>query len=355
MSIVPALRIVVLCLLVLCPLLASAVEPSGNAWDERSEAFEDAQLDEELVHPDWFALSFLDLPGDLREAVAAGKRGLIVYFGQRFCPYCQALMQADFGRPDIETFTRRHFDVVAVNIHGNRPVTDMAGVETTERELAEREGAEFTPTLLFHDAQGRKALVLRGFYPPYKFRAALDYVVGGHYLKESFPTFLNRADPPLTFELGGLNEEEFFQRPPYALDRTRIPGEKPLIVFFEQGECHACDILHTKALQRPEIRELLERFETVQLDMWSDAPVVTPEGRRTSARDWAGELGLFYTPTLIFFDENGREIMRIDSVAYFYRLQRVLLYVLSGAWTQGISLHGWRWQAERELVLDQEQ
>jgi len=59
---------------------------------------------------------------------------------------------------------------------------------------------------------------------------------------------------------------------------------------------------------------------------------VTPAGVRTRARDWAAALGFFYAPTLVFFDEQGREILRLDSLARFYRLSQVLGYVSSRAY-----------------------
>jgi hypothetical protein len=80
------------------------------------------------------------------------------------------------------------------------------------------------------------------------------------------------------------------QLPPYNLDR-RFPSERPLAVFFEQGDCHACDVLHGQALREPAIYRLFEEFDNVQLDMWSDTPVVTPSGERTTAREWAETWG----------------------------------------------------------------
>jgi hypothetical protein len=61
--------------------------------------------------------------------------------------------------------------------------------------------------------------------------------------------------------------------------------------------------------------------------MWSDTEVITPQGKKTTARQWARDLGLFYTPTIILFSPEGEEIMRIDSVVQYYRLWGVLDYV----------------------------
>lgn len=331
----------------LCALLLACQAPLQAAEEKAQEeaealAFEDRPLSEELVYPHWFKLSFLDLGEDLADVREAGKRGLIVYLGQKFCPYCKQLLEVNWGKSDILTYTQNHFDVVGLNIWGDRDLIDLSGTELTEKEFAELEDLIFTPSLLFYDLEGEEVLRLRGYYPPYKFRAALEYVADAHYKEESFREFLERADPPPRFELDELNAEEFFLAPPYNLDRSRLPGERPLLVFFEQGDCHACDVLHSGPLKNMVILGQLDYLDSVQLNIWADTPVVTPGGRRTTARDWAEELGLFYTPTLIFFDKHGQEILRVDSVAHFYRLRGVLDYILSGAHEQGISLQRWR-------------
>lgn len=294
-----------------------------------------------VEHPDWFKISFLDLPEDLREAREAGK-GLIVYFGQKHCAYCEALMKVNFGLDDIVRYTRDHFDVVAIDIWGSREVVTLQGEHLTEREYAVREQTNFTPSMLFYDQEGRLAFRMRGYLSPYKFRALLEYVVEGFHRRESFREYLARADPPPRFEDQSLNPEPFFQPPPYALDRSRIKAQRPLVVFFEQGDCHACDILHTGPLKEERARELLEGFDAVQLDMWSDTPVLTPDGRRLTAREWARELGIYFAPTLVFFDEGGEEIIRIDAVVRLYRLQGVLEYVAEKGYLKAPTYQRWR-------------
>lgn len=323
-------------------MLVSVASLQAAGPEEEELAFDDAPLEQSARYPAWFQLSFLHLQEDLQDAKAFGKRGLIVYFGQAYCPYCKALIEGNFGRRDIEQYTRKYFDVVAIDIHGTKPVTDMNGVALSEKTYAGREKINFTPTLMFYDTDGKEVLRLQGYYPPYQFRAALEYVADAHYREESFSAYLERANPPLSFEPEGLNQEDFFDPPPYILDRSRIPGETPLLVFFEQGKCHACDVLHSAPLQNPEIQQLLSRFENVQLDVRADSAVITPAGERTTSRAWADKLGLFYTPTLMFFDEQGREIIRVDSVIGFYRLRKVLEYVLSGTYRRGVTLQQFR-------------
>ncbi len=315
---------------------------SGKEGGKDVLEFDDFPLEEPIGYPEWFKRSFLDLPEDLAEAISAGKKGIVVYFGQKRCPYCQMLLEVNFGLSDIATYTQRNFDIIPIDIWGVDEVTDMAGEVLTEREFALREDTNFTPSLIFYDEQGEVALRLRGYYPPYKFRAALEYVADDHYRRERFSEYLERGDPTLTFEPGDLHEEVFFSAPPYYLDRSRFPADGPLAVFFEQGNCHACDVLHTQPLREPAIYQLFNKLEAVQLDIWSDVPVVTPDGRRTTAQQWAKDLGLFYTPSILFFDEHGREVLRVDSVIRFYRLRNVLNYVNNRGYLVEPNYQRWR-------------
>jgi thioredoxin-related protein len=321
---------------------------SGQAADDDFDAldqvdsFEDAPLPEAISYPAWFTLSFLDLRDDLDEAVAAGKQGLLVYFGQKYCAYCKKLLEVNFGKTDIVDYTRKHFDVIGMDIHGQRAVTGFDGKEWDEHSFAVAKNINFTPTLIFYDKQQREALRLSGYYPPYQFKAALEYVADGFCLKENFRSYLARADVPVVFGAGEMNYEDFFSPPPHALDRSRIAAQRPLAVFFEQSNCHACDILHTGPLRETAISERIAKFDATQLNMWSDTPVITPDGQHTTAKEWADKLGLFYTPTLLFFDAHGKEILRVDSVVQFYRLRNVLDYVLSGAYRDYPTFQQWR-------------
>ncbi len=329
-------------LLLLLLLVGSLSLPASEPDDAEIYEFSDVPLENTVQHPDWFKESFLDLGDDLAEAVEAGKTGIIVYFGQQRCPYCLKLMQIDFGLEDIVGYTRAHFDVIPIDIWSVEEVTTPDGKTMTQREYAIAMHTNFTPSLLFYNAHGKLVFRLRGYYPPYQFRAALEYVVDGFYRHESFATYLERGDHTRIFEPGDLNEEDFFERPPYMLDRSHFPADKPLAVFFEQGDCHACDVLHSGPLRKASVQKRLSSIESVQLDMWSDTPVVTPSGERTTARAWAKKLGLFYAPTLIFFDEQGKEILRVDSVVRLIRLSNVLKFITSGAYKSYPDLQSWR-------------
>ncbi len=319
-------------------------EDNFESFGDEEEAlhFDDAPQLRDTPYPDWFKLSFLYLSEDLEQAVADGKRGIMVYFGQKHCAYCKALIEVNFGKEDIVAYARKHFELIPMDIWGDREVVTLDNEVLTEKQFAERERTQFTPAIIFYDSDGDEVLRLRGYYPPYQFRAALEYVADGHYDRGKFRDYLERAEVGLTFEPEDLIEEDFFESPPFMLDRSRLPSDRPLAVLFEQGDCHACDVLHTEQFQDPTLVEKLERMEVVQLDMWADTPVITPAGERTTAKRWAHELGLFYSPTLMFFDAAGHEIIRLDSVVRFHRLDGVLQYVLSKGYVDQPYFQRWR-------------
>ena len=326
-------------------LLTACVLSLNCSYAEKDDPFlefDDTLLEEALVYPDWFKISLGDLNEDISEAAAAGKSGIMVYFGQKLCAYCEQFLKENIGAPDIERYIREHYDIIPIDIWGIEDIVDTNGETYTERDLSLRYKTNFTPSLVFYDLDGKPVFRLRGYYPPYKFRAALNYVTEGFYKEETFKEYLDRAEPGTFFMLAGLNERDFFPEPPYDLDRSQKPGTRHLAVFFEQGDCHACDLLHTGPLNEDTTVEEITKMETVQLNIWSDTPVITPQGKATTARQWAKDLNLFYTPTIIFFDLNGKEIMRIDSVVQYYRLLGVLEYINQKAYLTGIDYQDWR-------------
>jgi thioredoxin-related protein len=332
-------------LLLMFPLFSHSLYAATEIPDDATPIFDDDILDEELVYPDWFKLSLGDLRDDLEEAKKAGKNGIIAYFGQKRCAYCEQFFETSLADTDIKNYLQKHYDLIAFDIWGIEDVIDTDGTQYSERDLSLHYKTNFTPSLVFYDAEGTPVFRLRGFYPPYKFRAALQYVAEKFYKTETFSEYFERADPGKYFLLGGLNERDFFLQESYDLESLRKNG-KPTAVFFEQGNCHACDLLHSDPLSRDVSIEEIEKMNAVQLNMWADTPVTTPRGSKTTAREWARSLDIFYAPSIIFFDADGNEIIRVDSVTYFYRLWGVLDYVNRQGYKQ-TDYQQWRLQQRR--------
>ncbi len=104
--------------------------------------------DDGLHKPDWLHDTFKEMPADLAEANAEGKR-LLIMFEQRGCIYCTKMHEEILVDPEIEALIREHYFVVQMNLFGDVEVTDFDGTVLPEKEMAKRWGVMFTPTLFF--------------------------------------------------------------------------------------------------------------------------------------------------------------------------------------------------------------
>lgn len=276
--------------------------------------------------PAWFKNSFLDLPEDVTEAAQNGKR-LMLYFGQDGCPYCAELFNKNFSQAHIVEYTRQHFDAIDLNIWGDREVTDFSGNKLPEKEFASKLKVRFTPTLLFFNEKGEQVLRINGYYPPHQFLAALQYVAEKQEGRMTFREYLAKQAPAPA--KGMLQPQRYFAKPPHDLSKNSTG--KPVAVFFEQKDCAGCDRMHEEMTGSAATMDLLKRFHVVQLDRWSATTLVTPAGKKITARQWADELGIAYVPTAVLYDA-GKEVIRIEAFMKGFHVQSVLDYVVSGAY-----------------------
>lgn len=302
----------------------------GAAWAAEGEAALQGGVNPGYhEQPTWFKSSFLDLREDLAEAKSNGRR-VLLYFYQDGCPYCKKLLEDNFGQPAITAKTRRHYDLIALNIWGDREVTALDGQVMSEKQFAEQHRVMYTPTMIFLDEDGNAVLRLNGYYAPAKFDLALDYAAKAQAGGPGFRDYMAQRAKPAP--KGAMLAEASFLEPPYMLARNRVKAQRPLLVLFEQGNCPVCEELHRDVLRRPQTQELLQRFDAVQLDMWSAQPLVAPDGSKTTAAGWAKRLNIQYAPSMVLFDEQGREVFRTEAYLKSFHVQSVLDYVASGAY-----------------------
>lgn len=278
--------------------------------------------------PAWFKESFLELPEDIAEAAAAGRR-VMLYFHQEGCPYCARLLKENFGDPAIAARTQAGYDVIALNLWGDRELIDPQGDTVTEKRLAESLRVQYTPTLVILDEQGGVALRINGYYPKDKFILALEYGLGKAGQDGGLRGFVaaREAAPPVG---EALPDQPFFRAPPF--DLTARTAGRPLLVIFEQPGCTPCREMHEKALTDPNNLRLIEGFDVVRLDATADTPVTTPGGDQTTARGWADRLEIAYAPSLLFFDDQGQEVFRVEAFLWSFHFQSALDYVASGGY-----------------------
>lgn len=279
--------------------------------------------------PTWFKESFLDIREDIAEAGAEGKR-VMLYFYQDGCPYCARLLRDNFGNRQIAAKARKHFDVIAINMWGDREVIDINGQQTTEKQFASDLRVQYTPTLLMLDEKGKVVLRINGYFEPHKFDIALDYVAGHHEKDQDFRSYYAAKNPAPAS--GKLHELAASLPRPLRLKDDRQGSYRPLVVFFEQRVCRECDELHNDILKRKEVAIALTNLDTAVVDMWSKEKIQTPDGREMPVDAWAKELGIQFAPSLVFFDTSGREVFRTEAYLRTFHTHGAIDYVVSGAY-----------------------
>jgi thioredoxin-related protein len=309
-----------------------------SGYDFADDAFVDVK------HPAWFKESFLDLRDDLADALKAGKQGIMLFIGTRRCSYCKVFLDRVLGDTAIRQRVQSNYDVIGFEVFSDLEMFDVDGQAYRVNEFVTKMKATYTPTLIFYGKGNKRLLRIVGYYPPDKFTRVLDYLEGGLYLKEPLRDYLARTERPSP---GGSAEmivdRELFGQAPYILDRRAAKGQRPLLVVFERGSCDACERLHRMVFSHAAIRKLISQYEAVQLDISdSTARVITPAGERVTARQWYERLNLDYSPAMVFFDEAGHEVMRLDSETLRYRLEGILQLVLEKAYEKDAQLQRWR-------------
>lgn len=282
--------------------------------------------------PGWFKESFLDLRDDVNEA-RQKKRRLMIYFHQDGCPYCAELVNNNFSQKTTVDYINRHFDAIAINMWGDREVTHLDGKTYTEKELAAVLKIWFTPTLLFLNDTGETVLRINGYYPPKKLKTALEYVADRQEDKLSFRKYMaGRSMPPAH---GKLHKAPYFLKPPHNL--SRLDNSKPVIVFFEQKDCPACDIMHNQILSDATSIKQLQNFSVLQVDMWGKDKITLFDNKTMTTGEWARKLDISYAPSAVIFD-NGMEVIRIEAFLKGFHVQSIMDYVSSGAYRTEPSL-----------------
>jgi thioredoxin-related protein len=298
-------------------------EPQAPASQAKQGKFFGAKNTE---YPNWFKDSFLDLRDDIKEATDAGKR-LVILFHQDGCPYCNALVERNFAQKAIKDKAQKNFDFIAINMWGNRSITDADGDQYIEKTFASSLKVQFTPTVLFFNEKGKVILRVNGYHSPQRFSVDLDYVANHKETEVSYREYA-KANRPAVRANKKLNKQDFFNKSGFDFSKkTRKGNARPFAVFFEQKDCPDCDLLHNKVIPDKTLLSVIKNFDVFQLDMWSKTKKIT-------AREWAKELDVQFAPSIVVFNPSGEEIIRSEAFFKVFHTQGIFNYVLSEGYTE---------------------
>ena len=115
---------------------------------------------------------------------------------------------------------------------------------------------------------------------------------------------------------------------------AKSDGKQALMVFFEQEGCPGCRFMKEHVFNVKEVQEFYHRtFVNLPLDIHGSLNLKDPRGRETTEKVYAQSLKIRATPTFVFYDLGGAEIVRI--VGPLQTAEEFLLlghFVASGAY-----------------------
>ena len=105
-------------------------------------------------------------------------------------------------------------------------------------------------------------------------------------------------------------------------------GGKRLLVYFGQDGCPYCkELMQTNFSQRDIVELTRKGFVSLEINIWGDREVTWLDGRTLREKDFARMLNVQFTPTVLFFDEHGKVIARVNGYFPPHRFRAVLGYV----------------------------
>lgn len=289
--------------------------------------------------PAWFKASFLEIADDIEEASEHGKH-VMLFFHLDECPYCDQMVK-DFNQPPLKNFIQQHFDVVAINIRGDKEVAINETQSLSEKQLATKIGVQYTPTVVFLNQKNQMVMRTNGYRNPEKMRQVLDYIREKVYAKLTLAQYINKTKKPAHYQL--QNHTMFKNINNLSAIKT------PLAVIFENNNCDACTYFYNTTLKNQEVINEFNAFDVVRFDTNSTQTIIDNQGNKRTAKNWAEELKLTYRPGIVLFDK-GREITRIDGFLYPFHFKEVLRYVSNGFYQNFATYNAYLTNRQEELI-----
>jgi thioredoxin-related protein len=103
---------------------------------------------------------------------------------------------------------------------------------------------------------------------------------------------------------------------------------KRVMILFEQDGCPYCkELILTNFSQKRIADKARKNFLAISLNIWGDREVTWTDGKKFSEKRLAAFLKIQFTPTLVFFDERGGIVARLNGYYPPHRFEAVLDWV----------------------------
>jgi thioredoxin-related protein len=110
---------------------------------------------------------------------------------------------------------------------------------------------------------------------------------------------------------------------------------KRVMLFFHQDGCPYCaKLLNENFTIKKIVDKTKQGFQVVAINIWGDNEVIDLDGEITTEKQLAAKLKVMYTPTLLFLNEQGATVLRVNGYYPPHKFTAALDYVASGQETK---------------------
>ena len=86
-----------------------------------------------------------------------------------------------------------------------------------------------------------------------------------------------------------------------------------VMLFFHQNGCPYCNLLVERNLSQRDIEQQMKStLDVIEVNMWGDRTVTGMDGQEQTEKSFAASLKVQFTPTLLFLNETGQVILRLN-------------------------------------------
>ena len=110
---------------------------------------------------------------------------------------------------------------------------------------------------------------------------------------------------------------------------------KRVMVYFHQNGCPYCAKLVNENFKNKQIVDYMAKhFDAIDINMWGDRSVVGLDGKEYTEKTYSASQKVWFTPTILFFDEQGKRVLRINGYYPIEKFMLALRYVAEKKHTQ---------------------
>jgi len=110
--------------------------------------------------------------------------------------------------------------------------------------------------------------------------------------------------------------------------KARAGGKHGVMVYFTSEGCSYCALFIERSLNDPAIAKMVQdNFVSIGLEIFDDAEMTDPSGKPVRVKHFANSEGAGFSPTLVFFDTDGKRIVRAVGYQSPERFKTILAYI----------------------------